>query len=141
MKLIELEPCFLRYEVISGWPTRIANDPLHFPEGGTHIEFRDRVELHVVKTLAEAQGVEFLCPRCFVANGGVGGTHIVICWSRSRGVPEDATPKPGRWVLEGTGLDDLTLNVEPPNTLRSVQLIGGGCKAHFNVINGDVIFC
>lgn len=89
-----------------------------------------------VETMAEAQGIEFLCPQCFAANGGAVGTHRVVCWSRSRGVPEDARPGPGRWKLDGTSLADLTLNADPPATARSVQL-NGGCNWHGHVTNGD----
>ncbi len=86
--------------------------------------------------LAEASGVKFLCPKCFAANNGPVGTHAVICWSRSRGVPDDATPGPGRWRLDGTGLHDLTLNADLPSGARSVLLIGG-CGWHGFVTNGE----
>lgn len=94
----------------------------------------------VVETLGEAMGIMFLCPRCFLAKGGPVGTHRVVCWSRSRGVPDDVHPLPGRWRIEGAGLDDLTLNAEPPETRRSVQLTGG-CNAHFTIDNGTITFC
>lgn len=90
-----------------------------------------------VATIAEAQGVRFLCPKCFAANGGPVGTHGVICWSRSRGVPDDVRPAPGRWALDGTSIGDLTLNADPPGTARSVQLLGGGCAWHGFVTNGE----
>jgi hypothetical protein len=89
-----------------------------------------------VDTLDEATGVTFLCPKCFAANGGNVGTHIVICWSESRGTPASAVPGPGRWKLDGTGLHDLTLNADPPRTARSVAL-SGGCAWHGFVNNGD----
>ena len=89
-----------------------------------------------VQTMDRAQGVEFLCPKCYAANGGKVGTHAVICWSRSRGVPDHAQPGPGRWRLDGTGLDDLTLNADPPATARSV-LLNGGCNWHGFVTSGD----
>lgn len=88
--------------------------------------------------MAEAQGISFLCPKCFAENKGPRGTHSVICWSRSRGVPEDATPGPGRWKLDGTSFDDLTLNADPPSTARSVQLTGG-CGWHGFITNGEAI--
>ena len=87
--------------------------------------------------MAEAQGVDFLCPRCFLANSGPVGTHHILCWSRSRGAPDDILPRPGRWALVGTSLDDLTLDSDPPGTARSVQ-ITSGCCAHFYVTNGEV---
>ncbi len=63
-----------------------------------------------VSTLAEAQGVEMLCPGCFAKNGGPRGTHIIIAWFRGRAVPDDVRPGPGRWAISGSTRDDLTLN-------------------------------
>lgn len=78
-----------------------------------------------VDTLAEAQGVIFLCPKCYAANGNSNvGTHSVICWFADRGVPDDLNPKPGRWVPAGTGYDDLTF--VGPNA-ASVLLMSGCC--------------
>lgn len=57
-----------------------------------------------------AQGVMFLCPVCFLKNGGPIGTHAVLTYFRDRGVPDDARPGPGRWVVSGTGFHDLTLS-------------------------------
>ncbi len=113
MRLIDLEPKFLRYEPRDGH--------IYF----THV---DQIE--------NAQGITFLCPKCFAENNGPSGTHYVICWSRSRGVPDDVSPGPGRWKLDGTGYHDLTLNADPPSELRSVAL-NGGCAWHGHVTNGD----
>jgi len=87
-----------------------------------------------VSDLADAQGVLFLCPKCFAANGGAAGTHSVICWFKDRGVPDDMSPKPGRWTPSGTGIDDLTF-VGPG--AASVQLTGPGCGWHGFVRNGS----
>lgn len=55
-------------------------------------ESRGDAEYHIpVDRLEEAQGVRFLCPKCFAANGGKVGTHRVVCWSRSRGVPDEVS--------------------------------------------------
>jgi hypothetical protein len=89
-----------------------------------------------VTSIEQAQGVRFLCPKCFHKNGGNVGTHSVICWSRSRGVPETATPGPGRWSLHGTSLDDLTLHGDPPGGARSI-LLSGDCAWHGYVNNGE----
>lgn len=111
MRLRDLDPTFIRY---LGAKT-----------------FR---EIHF---LANAHGVMFLCPKCFAENGGARGTHSVICWSRSRGTPDDMEPLPGRWALNGSSLDDLTLNADPPSGARSVQL-DGGCNWHGFITNGEV---
>ena len=96
----------------------------------------DRQSWREVQDIAEAQGVRFLCPKCFAENGGPVGTHSVICWSESRGTPAAMRPGPGRWLLVGTGIDDLTLNADPPRTARSVA-VNGGCAWHGYVTNGD----
>jgi hypothetical protein len=114
MRLTDLDPQFIRHEVRE--------------DGRTYHLFVD--------TIDEAQGIRFLCPKCFAENGGAVGTHGVICWSRSRGVPDDANPKPGRWTMEGTGYGDLTLNGDPPGAARSVLLLGG-CAWHGFVTNGE----
>lgn len=93
------------------------------------------VTFETVATKAEAQGIKFLCPKCFTKNKGPRGTHIVICWSRSAGAPEEATPGPGRWRMDGAGFDDLTLNADPPGKARSVWL-KGGCGWHGHVTKG-----
>jgi hypothetical protein len=91
---------------------------------------------HRVGRIEDAQGISFLCPKCFAANGGAVGTHSVICWSQSRGAPDAAVPGPGRWRMDGTGLHDFTLNADPPRSARSVAL-NGGCAWHGFVTNGD----
>jgi hypothetical protein len=107
MKLAELEPQF----------TRIAS-PGHYED---------------VATLAEAQGVMFLCPKCFAKNGGNVGTHSIMVWFRDRGVPADEVPGPGRWIATGTGYEDLTtspsINLENPDHV--------GCEWHGFVTNGE----
>src|SRR5271165_3088764 len=54
LRLVELEPTFL--SVVS---------PGHWQQ---HDE------------IAKADGVEFLCPVCWIINNGSVGTHAVICW-------------------------------------------------------------
>jgi hypothetical protein len=89
-----------------------------------------------VASIDEAHGVVFLCPKCFTANGGKVGTHSVICWSRSRGAPDDIEPLPGRWAMNGTGIDDLTLDADVGgNGARSVLLLGG-CSWHGFINSG-----
>jgi hypothetical protein len=94
----------------------------------------DSHHFHFVETLNEANGVEFLCPKCFKANGGASGTHLVICWSPS--VPQDTSPTPGRWEMHGSGIGDLTLVAG-----SSSVLLKGGCCAHFFVRGGEIIDC
>lgn len=108
MRLIELNPRFVVYR----------------REGRT--TYHDHVE-----TISEADGILFLCPRCFLKNGGPVGTHSVICWSPK--VPASARPGPGRWNLTGTGFDDLSLVAG-----SSSVLLTSGCRWHGFVTNGEV---
>lgn len=96
----------------------------------------DRTLYHRVESIDEAQGVIFLCPKCFKANGGSVGTHMIICWSRSRGVPDDEPPGPGRWYLGGRSLDDLILDGEGGQP-RSIQLTSD-CGWHGYVTHGEI---
>lgn len=128
--LRELGAYFLRHEV--------RTEARHYRGEDGKSEVRiGPVEYYVkVETLAEAQGIEFLCPLCFAQNKGEVGTHGVVCWFNGRGVPDTATPGPGRWNPSGHGLDDLTF--VPPGAV-SVQLLGGGCKWHGFVAGGRAV--
>lgn len=128
MQLRDLEARFVRREL------------RECPRGGggaecciVHAEPRVH-EYHVtVESIAEADGVRFLCPKCFAEHPDGVGVHSVLCW-RPR-VPADVDPKPGRWEFEGTGLDDLTLRAGS----SSILLIGG-CNAHFFIEAGAIRF-
>lgn len=108
--LADLEPAFLKRE-----------DDTHF---------------RIVPTISEADGVEFLCPKCFEANGRRRpGVHGIICWAPS--VPQTTSPTPGRWEMVGAGMNDLTLKAGS----SSVLLTGDGCRAHFFIEGGNVRMC
>lgn len=109
MRLTALHPKFIRREVRDGHLYQVP-----------------------VETLADAQGIRFDCPKCKGTRD-----HAVVCWSRSRGIEDSDSPGPGRWRLDGTGYDDLSLNAEQPNGVRSVQL-KGGCAWHGFITNGLV---
>ena len=106
-------------------------DPSQFVDSVKHPDGVKR-SMPYVDTLAEAHGVLFLCPKCYVANGGDVGTHPVICWFTGK-VPDYASPGPGRWNPQGTGLIDLTF--VPGVKSCSVAIIGG-CEWHGFVTNG-----
>lgn len=87
------------------------------------------------ESMNDAHGMKFLCPKCFVANGGPVGTHMVVCWFEGR-VPDDAVPGPGRWTPSGTGFDDLTF--VPGARIGAVSvLLTGGCGWHGFIKDGD----
>lgn len=80
-----------------------------------------------VPTMAEADGLWFLCPKCVQAQQDK-RVHMVLCWQPQ--VPQTTTPGPGRWTMTGTGFHDLTLS-------PSVNLSGPGCGWHGFIKNGE----
>lgn len=84
-----------------------------------------------VDALDEADGIMLDCPVC-VADPKK--AHKILCW-RPRVATSGLTPGPGRWELQGTGFDDLTLVAGS----SSVFLSSSPCKAHFFVRNGEII--
>lgn len=85
-----------------------------------------------VATVAEADGVMFICPACVAKLGTVIGAHSVLCWFVGK-VPDDLDPKPGRWIPSGTTIDDLSF-VGPQ--AASVLLEGSECGWHGYVKDG-----
>lgn len=127
MRLILLEPQFIRHEV------RRKTQRFRQADGQEYDKTGD-VECHIyVETVAEAQGIIFLCPKCYAENKGPEGTHSVLCWFKDRGVPLTAEPGPARWTVSGNSYDDLTLS---PSVL-----IVGGCAWHGFVTAGAVTSC
>ena len=99
--------------------------------GQPYINERGNAVYPRADTLAEAKGVQYLCPKCFEKNGGRVGTHGIINFCPEVG--QEFRPTPGRWNLCGTGLHDLSL----VNGSSSVGLTGG-CSAHFFVTDGRI---
>lgn len=85
-----------------------------------------------VNTIAEADGIVFLCPKC--VQDGRPGAHSVICWRPN--VPQkEGLVGPGRWQFEGNDLVDLSLVAS-----SSSVLVGPPCSAHFWIRGGEVVF-
>jgi hypothetical protein len=92
-----------------------------------------------------AQGVMFQCPKC--AEGKergeedgrrfVRGAHSIICWfanpRNAPKVPDDASPKPGRWYFTGDSIDSLTFTGPGACSV----LLTSGCGWHGFVKDGD----
>lgn len=107
MKLTDLEAEFVRYE------TRTEGVPYIKPAGGNWGDPFTCETRVPVATLAEAEGVQLLCPGCFQKNGGAVGTHMIDVTFHGRGVPDhrgshNRDGKPSRWAVSGSGLHDLT---------------------------------
>ena len=109
MRLADLDPKWLR------WEDRFDGDPRIKPEGGEFGDPRHYVGISTVGTFAEAQGIGFLCPACYVKNGGAVGTHLVWAGFHGRGLKDHQASQsksggPSRWnVASGSTFDDLTL--------------------------------
>jgi hypothetical protein len=131
MKFIELEPQFVRHEIrIEKWK-RVVGDPLTWKSGDPTEEVEGPCEyLPKVDTLGDAQGVMYLCPKCFAEKGGPVGCHRVLSWFRDRGITDDVSPGPGRWPVSGTCYDDLTLT--------GSVFLQAGCAWHGYITNGSV---
>lgn len=114
MKLTDLEPEFIRWEdrveTTRVVPPEYVNDTAAWRAAGSPTVERTGPVTYSPKaeTLADAQGVEFLCPKC--ANGH----HIAVAFA-GRGALDhhgsrDSGGRPTRWQVSGTGLGDLTLS-------------------------------
>jgi hypothetical protein len=125
MKLVDLDPWFIRLE------TRPCKPGPNCSVVSPHTKH----DYQIKTDFAHAEGILFLCPKCFIENKGVAGTHSVICWRPC--VPDHVEPKPGRWEFQGTGFSDLTLVAHQ----SSVHLTGEGCGAHFRMEKGEIRFC
>jgi|SRR5581483_523604 len=109
MKLIDLEPRLFRLADING----------------------DSASLERVDSLAEAQGIRFVCPKCFVSNNGPIGTHYIICLFRDKGIPNNIMQTIARWFVSGKDFSDLTLT---PSIL-----LPDNCMWHGFITNGMIL--
>ena len=137
MKLTEFEPQFFRYDVRVEDVTMVAPEFRARPSnewraagGPTVIERKALTYLLEVESLAAAQGIRFLCPKCFRDNGGAVGTHGVNVAFKDRGVPHNAYTGLPRWNVSGSGYADLSIT---PSVLVVV-----GCGWHGYITNGEV---
>lgn len=99
MKLTDLEPQFLK--------------------------IKDEKTFEHVDEISAADGVLFLCPKCFVHNDGPVGTHSVLCWCPH--VPQSVPPVPGRWDFQGTCYGDLSLVAGSSSVLLKGFCVRPGC--------------
>jgi hypothetical protein len=136
VKLAELEPTFVRYELqVDTW-TRVLGDPGTYKDGDPTEEVTGPREHTILDVpFAEAQGIEFLCPKCFLSNGGAGGTHWCNVTFSDRGVADqlgahNTAGKPTRWAVSGDRFENLT-------TTPSI-LLEGGCGWHGFITNGEI---
>lgn len=150
MNLVDLQPQFVRYETRIEDYEVIAGEASTWRERGcpTEIVNGPREYMAHVESLVEAQGIWFLCPKCYAGNihrlppgatdvEGAGiGVHQVQVTFEGRGVKDDqgshgTDGKPTRWNVSGTGYVDLT-------TAPSI-LVGPTCGWHGYITNGEIV--
>jgi hypothetical protein len=72
----------------------------------------------------------FICPECFRKKGTLEGCHQICA--------------DNRWKKEGDNFENLSLAGRepyvPPGQGGSSFRVIGGCKAHFFIINGEIVF-
>lgn len=131
MRLSELDGRFHRYERRVEIIRRVVGDPLTLEDGDPVEEYLGAREYLIdVATLAEAQGIMFLCPKCVNS----GAAHHCIVSFEGRGVESTQGShgkdgQPSRWTVSGTSMDDLS-------TQPSI-LISYPCGWHGYITNGD----
>lgn len=142
MKLTDLDAELIRWEdrtemrqvVAPGYDTRAEDGCRAWSAAGSPTVPREVQVTYVpsVDTLADAQGVEFDCPRC------KNGHRIAVAFS-GRGVLDhqasrDKNGNPTRWqVAGGTGLEDLSLSPSVDCTPSNPQ-----CW-HGHITNGEIV--
>jgi hypothetical protein len=99
----------------------------------------------IVSRLSHAQGVVFLCPRCFMEKGRAKyGVHSVVCWFANRNVPTTFEPR-GRWNASGKPIEQPDGKIVYADTLDDLSFIGPGsfsvriaegCKWHGYIKDG-----
>lgn len=82
----------------------------------------------------DADGVMFLCPKCFAENGGEVGTHSILIWFQG-----SRSTFPVRWEARGSSIDDLTLSpsIALNENMKDVPGEPPICRWHGHVTNGD----
>lgn len=137
MKLVELQPRFIRYESRIKTYEVVIGDPSKWQPGDPTRQVTGPREYKIfVPTLLKAQGIVFLCPKCFVPQGV--GTHLVEVSFAQRGLVDEVGThnnkgQPVRWEVSGNDYTDLT-------TTPSV-LIEGGCAWHGYITKGTILGC
>lgn len=94
----------------------------------------DHHSLVGVLEISDADGIMFFCPKCYAVAGGKTGVHSLVLFTPK---VTGESPNSGRWELQGTSFDDLSLVGKPSSSVKCLF----GCCAHFFVTNGFIDFC
>ena len=132
MRLVELEPHWVRYE----WGVAPPHIGKKLPDGQIQWGGFPQQVVRRVDNFADAQGIWFLCPVCFQKNEGAVGTHSCEVTFEGRGAKDDEGSHtlegaPSRWAVTGSTFEDLS-------THPSIFLNGPGCGWHGYITNGEV---
>ena len=136
MKLLDLEPRFVIYFTQVAKIKVVDGDPNTWRERGCPTQEKTVVQevKRYVQTLTEAQGILFLCPKCFGPNGKIGCHYCEVTFDLPD-VPDgigthNSAGNSVRWKVTGTNYADLS-------TMPSI-LVEGGCDWHGYITNGQV---
>ncbi len=144
--LSQLKPRLIRYDVRREETEMLPpeyrgadqSERWHADGEPTIRELVDRTDHIPAATVAEAQGIIFLCPKCFTENGGARGTHTVMVTFSGRGVPDDVgsrgTAGPTRWTATGDSIERLS-------TTPSILLPPPCCGWHGYLTDGHATSC
>lgn len=126
--LRSLEPQFIRCDIgVADESHGRQGDDGEIQWGGFPVDL-----LIHVHTLSDADGIQFLCPLCFLKNNGPIGTHEVHVYFHGRGAPPhiglNSEGKTARWEVMGNDFLDLTLS--PSIWIKS------GCQWHGYIRHG-----
>lgn len=124
MRLIDLQPQFLRHFVADASPNHGRTLPDGAIQwGGFPVDYFNKSD----DGPAGADGIEFLCPKCFIENGGPAGTHRIHVHFAEGKTPAtiglNSEGQTVRWSVRGTGYNDLVIS-------PSILLQGPGCGWH-----------
>lgn len=131
MRLNDLNPHWIRYDNhIETWDVVDGDPDTWRARGCPVVSFTGPREYETeVESLAAAQGIQFDCPKCLKA-------HRCAVTFSDRGAlnsqgSQDAEGKPSRWLVSGSGFDDLTA--------RPSIFLKDSCGWHGFITNGIIV--
>lgn len=144
MRLVDLAPRFVRYETKQEVREMVPPEYRGMERYDRWIaagrpvvkELGERVYLYEVKTVDEAEGIQFLCPMCFTMNKGAVGTHTIEVTFAGRNVMDHVGSRgekgPTRWTVSGDSFENLS-------TTPSI-LLSAFCGWHGYITDGELTF-
>jgi hypothetical protein len=136
MLLTNLEPNFICYETKVEEYEVVDGDPQTWRERGcpTKKVTGPREYKNFLPSISGAEGIIFLCPKCFIEKNGKVGVHSCEVTFKGQVADEVGTHNkegnPVRWDVSGDKMENLTIN---PSIL-----LDGGCGWHGWIKDGQI---